>query len=273
MAEPSAEERDMIVGAFLREYNRENGTAYAYAKEGSAGTEVDWICEDPARPNAPLKLQHVRAWADEQTEIVHPKAVYNYVVRRLKSLANEWNVTGYHVSLHVPSLPRDKKDREYLISQDLWNTILHGTRQLPIPVGYARVIWFNKTEIEHYYKDLSEYVADLEILKVADGEPFAVAWSSDPGGGVADGVYRASEAIEKKALRYGASAKDVVLLVDFEVIPYYEAIDVPDLQAWTAKRGVPFKEVWLTAGLWVNQRAHRVWPADKPSESPPTLGD
>jgi hypothetical protein len=119
VAELTAEERDQILFAFLREYSRASQTNYVYSNDGPPDTDIDWICRDPDKPGLDLKIQNVRAWADQQTEIIHPKDVENYVVGRLKSLAEEAKLTGYLLGCGtegsssigcLPKLPVEQRD-------------------------------------------------------------------------------------------------------------------------------------------------------------------
>jgi hypothetical protein len=136
--------------------------------------------------------------------------------------------------------------------------------------GTERLLWFNRADIKHYCESLRPFIGDLEIIKAADGEPVLIAWS--PGGsgsgGSPRGSFRAAEALRKKQLRYGTTAKDVVLVIDFAVMPYHERIDLPELREWAAKEKIAFREIWITNGLWMNQRAHRIWPVETAIESP-----
>src|SRR5882672_7884292 len=164
MAEPTPDERNLILATLLPAYNQLHGTAYKFARDAPSGTDADWICQDPARPKEPLKLQHVRAWALEEEEIVHPKLVEQYVVRRLVSLARESNARGFHISIHVDSLPKSPRDREYLVAHDLWDTILYGAKRWRHRPTSERLLWFNRADIKHRYESLAPYISDLEII-------------------------------------------------------------------------------------------------------------
>ena len=79
MGELSTEERDVLLAALLAAYNAERGTNYAFDSEPN-GADHDYFCVDPERPKEPLKIQHTRAWADEERELKHPAAVNKFIV-------------------------------------------------------------------------------------------------------------------------------------------------------------------------------------------------
>jgi hypothetical protein len=61
MAELPSQAAHLVLETFLRGYNERHGTAYVLtAEQPDDDASCDYLCTDPARPTAPLKLQFTR---------------------------------------------------------------------------------------------------------------------------------------------------------------------------------------------------------------------
>jgi hypothetical protein len=81
-----------------------------------------------------------------------------------------------------------------------------------------------------------------------------------------DTTARFREALERKANRYGASAADVILLVDFDTSPL-DHLDVPEVLEVARTTRHPFREIWALNNFPGRQACRRLWPPPTPAET------
>jgi len=260
VSELSPEERDVLLSTFLASYNAQHGTAYSFESDGPAGRDFDYVCADPARPREPLKIQHTRAWTDDNNEMRHPADVNKFVVRVIKRRLEEAGVLDYHVSIRVVGLPASKADK-YNLVETVWEAVAYAINRDDPAGTVRRRLEFNDHDVASYFDPIRAFIKDLEITKTEppEGTPAQVFWSPTVNvAGVVDGTFRFKESLGKKEGVYRGTSGDLVLIVDYEVMPYAEEYDVDAIKAWVAARGAAFKEIWIVS-RWLPPSAHRVW--------------
>lgn len=245
---------------FMPAYNSQHGTQYDGFSEEPAGRDADYVLESSAG-GPPLKVQHTRAWGDPRTEWSHPGDVRNFVMRQILRRLRDREVTDRFVSLTMERLPAGRKEK-VMLAETLWMAIEFGLNASVPRDPLRRIVLFDRRDWEQLYTPVQEFVPQLEILRCEppDGRLAQVGWSPDGGStdGVLDAVPRMATAVQKKEEHYQGTGTDLVLIVDFEVMPYF-GDEVPRMQE--AMRGDhPFKEIWVSSP-WLPPTVDRVWPS------------
>jgi hypothetical protein len=261
MAELDPKAAELLIRVFLGAYNQLHGTHYDRFDSGGAGADADFLCHSSIE-KLPLKVQHTRAWGDPEKEWAHPAEVANLVRRQILKRLRAKNVADRHISLTVDRLPDGRREKLRFV-EDLWNAIELNLDH-PVPGGpLRRAVLFNRSDWEQFYVPIKESVQELEIIREEPprGKPATVGWSSKGVSteGVVDAVARVVAAVDQKEKRYQGTGQDLILVVDSEVMPYFED-EVQQMQAALKAGAHRFKEIWVTS-LWIPPSAHRVWPS------------
>ncbi len=256
-------ERDRVLSTFVGEYNRLHGTAYRFKRDGPPeDPSCDYLCVDPDRLTDPLKIQHTRAWAHVDTERKDPKRAEEFVTRYILPQLRERRVAGYSIHITVGDLPPDREGQD-LIGNVVWSAVEHAIDGPLPPPSYRSVLNFDGDDSAEYYDRIRPFVRRLAVYRVEGSqEPAIISWGTSPiEEGFAGAEQRAVWALDAKDERLGRSAADLVLLIHYDVMPYDDQIDLPEIQRVLRDRKVSFREVWVVSD-WLNPfpMAHRVWP-------------
>lgn len=262
MAELQGEERNRVIGIFLHQYNALHGTNYSYdqtLKPSDPACDFEFVHPENSRTR--LKVQHTRAGSDEYTERQRPREVEEFVRRNLEPMLRLRRVAGYSVHVTVSTLPKDRNGR-LEVADVLWRAVGHAIDSPPPPENYRLMERFDDHDLAGYYDRLRPHIKKLAVYKVEGSqEPAYLSWGDDQSGVAIDSERRAVMALNRKSLRLRGAAADLVLLIHYDVMPYDEKIDLPEIQRAIREERVPFREVWVVSD-WLNPQpmAHRVWP-------------
>ncbi|NOT34432.1 MAG: hypothetical protein HOP12_09710 [Candidatus Eisenbacteria bacterium] len=261
MAELEPEARDRIMDVFMARYNALHATDYDRFEDGPKGTDHDYLCVSSSG-KAPLKVQHTRAWADPETEWRVPKDVERLIVHALQRRLDERKICDRHVSIRVDSFPPKRREKLALLEK-IWMAVEFGLNRDWSNPSLQRLMRYERNDWTQFYQPISPYVAELEILERVPPvqAPALVGWSAtgEEGDGVQDAVFRTVEALKKKEEHYRGTSADLVLVIDFEVMPYFQD-ELERIRAALAARSIDFREVWLVS-QWLPVSADQVWPA------------
>ena len=259
MAELDPEAAQRLMSVFMSAYNAQHGTHYDRFTEGAPGADADYVCESSAGEPS-LKVQHTRAWGDARTEWSHPADVHNFVMRQIVQRLRDRGITNRFVSLTVQRLPAGRKEK-ILFAEALWTAIEFGLNKLTPADPLRRLVLFDRLDWEQLYAPIQDFVPELEVFRrePPDGRPANVGWSPDGASteGVLDAAPRMTTAVRNKEERYRGTGTDLVLIVDFEVMPYF-ADEVARMQD-SLRGDHPFKEIWVSSP-WLPPMAHQIWP-------------
>jgi hypothetical protein len=259
MAELEPEAAQRLMDVFMPAYNAAHGTHYAAFTAVPPGQDADYVCTGAAE-EPPLKIQHTRAWADAHSEWQRPADVRTFVMREIHGRLRARGITDRFVSLNVECLPAGRREK-LRFAEELWTAIEFGLRKLTPGDPLRRAVLFDRMDWQQLYAPIQEFVPNLEVLRVEppDGSPAQVGWSPQGASteGVLDAPPRVVGAVRQKEEHYQGSESDLVLIVDFEVMPYFPD-ELPRIQA--ALDGEhQFKEIWVSSP-WLPPSADRVWP-------------
>jgi hypothetical protein len=210
------------------------------------------------------RFKHTRQFSDSESERVRPAFIEAFVRRTLNPWLRAHGFDrGYSISLTVDRLPADRAGRRDLSAAILTAVELAMQASPPSLGGADLAVRFDRDDHRDMYEPIMPYVRELEVLRHHDkGQPTTI-------GSSASGREELTAAPDQRVLwsfldkerRLGPSASDLVLLIEFDVIPYDPALDVPCAQEQFREQRCEFHEVWIVSE-WLNPapRADRVWP-------------
>jgi hypothetical protein len=269
MAELTDSQRDRILRPFLEAYNAVHARAYVFKEDHPRSDPAcDFLCSDPSLPTEPLKIQHTVASRDEILERHEPNR-RDRIGREILGLLRKHDVRGAWITLDVDNPPADREEQRrlayaiWMIIRDALNDDLSSPRS-PLLFGYDR------NEHAAMIDRIRPNVARLEVRRLDRADlPAQLSFQWVKAGIIPlTAAERVKTAVDKKALAGAASGKDVVLLVHFDLWPYDEELDLPEITQVVAAKNPGFREVWVVDDCEVPEpSAHRVWM--RPIGSPP----
>jgi len=255
MAELHDEEAKRLMQTFVRGYNSLHGTAFAFDTDATAANatgppgqrdlSVDFICSHPGARDR-LVVQHTEAWSDCLSERFwkrHVGIVRHGVERIAATIAGGPVLITLEID-KAPSSPSEARTVIAALDPELRahaDQVLAGGHHHWYPSGAVRRV------VSRVSMRRPSGLSRSTVL-AADGTA-----RLDPVG------LRAAKALERKALRYGASGRGLILLIDYRVTSY-DPEDLSEIRQ--AVEAVPhgFAEVWVASEWWIDEpQAHRVW--------------
>lgn len=256
-----AEARRIMNNIFLPEYNKMHKTNYFFYKfEPEEDKSCDILCVDKNRSNGPLKIQYTKAGSDEEIERERPALVNHIVGKYILDNLRRTNTKGLFVSLNIDNPPKEKSRIEFL-GETLWDMV-NPTKYIVPSGGMKRIFQYRRNLLDYPIKSIKEFVSDFDLLQLEDqNKPSQVGYgSSRIGDAFLDATQRALLATLKKVKKIGRSAQDLVLLIDFDVLPYSPEYDLVGIKEEMAKAKPGFCEIWVLNDWRVpGQRTDRVW--------------
>ncbi len=216
------------------------------------------LFDGPSRGDQ-LKVQLVRA-SSNPDEFRHPAEVHKFVTGPLRRSLRESGSRGYVVGIDIDRLPRSPGDKDRVFGH-VWALVARAVFAGNATDGPDRVLRVCR-EWHRGYEEIAAFVADLEVCKVEGDQPTSVIESPTDGAFLWTLTEQIAASILAKSTKYGSSARDHVLVVTCELLPYFTD-DLPEVRAAIASQPKPpeFREVWVLS-LWGETIVERLWPRD-----------
>ena len=243
------------MAVFTKGYNRLHGADFAFDPDATAANSsgppgqrdlsVDFVCSRPGMKDR-LLIQHTEAWSDCQSERFWKRHV-GIIHRGIERITTTLGGDPLLVTLEIdkaPSSPAEARTAITSLDSEL------RARAGMVQAG-GHLSWQPTADIRSMVSRVS--------MRRPPGLGRSVVLASDGAAHLDPVGFRAAQALERKALRYGASGSGLILLIDYRVTTY-DAEDLVDIRQ--AVQAVPhaFAEVWVASEWWIDEpQAHRVW--------------
>jgi hypothetical protein len=200
-----------------------------------------------------LQVEHTRPSGDVLAERIHP-AQASTIDHLIQQCLNAHGARGTVITL-VWEPPPEKKQDQVWIAEWVCSFILAKLRR-------KRLTYFSLDVVDDWDGRLRAVVPWLKKLVIAPGSPdgpAGIIGSTGRAGRLVDDAAMLKEALERKASRYGPSAADLILAVDFDLFPL-QFMDMPEALEVASITRHHFKEVWAVNNYAGNQNCRRLWP-------------
>ena len=260
MAELPAEIRDRVLTIFLREYNQTHNSNYLFeSEEPEDDRSCDYRCIDESQSREPLKIQHTLAAGNSYIERARPsqvdRIVHDYVIQNLRRQDHR----GYSISINIDNPPRGREEVARLGDKIL--DCIESKAIEALDPRHKRIFKYSRMDFNDFIQPIKEYVSDFEIETLPNPKmKTVVSWSSAHENDRYFGPEQMVLAAIARKSKLGPSAKDLVLLITFDLFPYDPDIYIPEIRDNLRGQETLFKEIWL-----VNASAPSCDRADKVS--------
>jgi hypothetical protein len=255
MAELHDLEAKRLMQTFVRGYNALHNSAFAFDPAASAvnasgpssqrDLSVDFICSCPSSKDRIL-VQHTEAWSDCQSERFWKRHV-GVVRHGAEQIASAVGGDPVLIILDIDKAPSSPGEARAVIAA--------LDPELRVRAGQVR----SGEHVDWQPLGAVRCVVSRVSLRRPLGLGRSIVLASDSAAHLDPVGFRAAQALERKALRYGASGSGLILLIDYRVTTY-DPEDLSEIRR--AVEAVPhaFAEVWVASDWWIDEpQAHRVW--------------
>jgi hypothetical protein len=238
MAELSKVDRERLTPILLSAYNARWSTGYRvedYREPIDASADLHFVHPE----FGDLKVQWTTPPMDEPEKLA-VKRLHRFRDDVLSALTDA-GLRGVILWLDIRAVPNDRPTRLRMLSAvvRLVQTVRddHGG-------GYSRTDIPN-WDLSRYGNELRAYFSEINVLANMNPSAAPSVWGGPEFASfVPDSASRAESALVHKSVRYGPSARDLVLVVHFDMDAYYED-EIEDVQRTLQQRPDEFKQVWI----------------------------
>jgi hypothetical protein len=241
MAELTTEQRNVLLRAFLQEYNIKRSTNFSldHLCDNAIDASCDYHLIDPN--DGELKIQLTTPPGESGY-----RKVYNQERKfpsGLKTVLTESGLRGIGVLLSYLSLPQKKNEQKNLISE--LALVISSLSSSLKSLSYTIL---SRQDLCGHAKSLGRHFVSLEIIGLPNKDATPMVLMVSNCSRVPDPAVQVEESYFKKLNRYGNSAHDLILLIYFAMNPY-DADEINSMISALSPFSCQFREVWTLCNV------------------------